>query len=477
MGIFGALVAVAWLADRARSHQETSIEKELPQEETFESLLLSDDYSKLKSEIDRLDTEYQTSLQKSRFMIKADNIKNRIRLADRAIEISETDEEKSWSLARKIRFSMLLESQFAFKNFRPTENLDNLLKLVESQRNHPAEAVQIEISFANLLLPILENHRDTSKKYDKKKALTDMEKMIDRNPDDLRMAQRLSGMPYLFSTENDREHYLACFKVLEDKYSDNPAAGLREISNASRRTRILATHRLPKLEKLDKSPDRDQRLLNGILAIVENERLDALLARRLLQSCRILESQASYALAINGYSSIEEKLKTEQNQDTELLAKWATDGIIRCEAIGKKFPLEFTDQTGRQYEPSDFDGQPVFIAILDDQTQNTAEPVELLKTLATYRAGEGLQPIVMLQNTQLDIISKFASLLEGQMIVVGNQVSKSKISQAFPATHTPIYLFLDGEQNLVAVTQKTSEVITRVNLLIHKVKKAQLQSN
>ena len=125
-----------------------------------------------------------------------------------------------------------------------------------------------------------------------------MEKIIDRNPDDLRLAQRLSGMPYLFSTENDREHYLACFKVLEDKYSDNPAAGLREISNASRRTRILATHRLPKLEKLDKSPDRDQRLLNGILAIVENERLDALLARRLLQSCRILESQASYALSL-----------------------------------------------------------------------------------------------------------------------------------------------------------------------------------
>ena len=477
VGIFGGLVAVAWLADRARSHQETSVEKELPQAETFDSLLLSDDYSKLKSEVELLGAQYLASHQTSLFTIKADNIKKRILLIDRALEISETDEESTWSLTHKLKLSLLLESLYAFKDLKPTENFDNLLKLVESQRNHPAEDVQIEICFANMMLPILESQRDEAIEFDRKKVLADIENLIALDPDNLTLARRISGMSYFFSSKDDRKHYIACLKILEDKYTDSSVASLREIADNHRRIRILATHRLPELETLDKSSDRDQKLLEGILAIVENERLDALLVQRLLQSCSIIENRRAYALAIEGYSSIEEKLKSEQNQKTASLAKLANDGVLRCEAVGKKLPLEFTDQTGQQYEPSDFDGHPVFIAILDDQGQSNAETIELLKKLNGYRTGEGLYLILLIKNTTGNNTRHFADLVDGKMIVVGQPISESKIDQAFPTSHTPTYMFLDGEQNLIAASQKTNEVITRVNSLVHKVRKARLQSN
>ena len=478
VGIFGGLVAVAWLADRARSHQETSVEKEVPQVETFDSLVLSDDYSKLKNEVGRLDTEYVSSLKNSPLTVKAENIKKRIQLTDRAIEISKTDEDKAWSLTQKIKLSLLLETQYALKQFKPTENFDDLLKLVKLHRTHPAEDVQIEISFADMLIPIIESFRDEGSEFDRKEVLASVEKLIAQNPDSLSLANRLTGMVYFFSNENDREHYLACLKILEDAYSDSSASGLRTIADASRQMRIMTTHRLPKLETLGKKiTDRDQKLLDGILAIVENERLDALLATRLIDSCHILESRKAYALAIEGYLSVEAKLKSEQNQKTDSLVKLANDGIVRCEAVGKKFPLEFTDQNGKQYKPSDFDGRPVCIAIFNEQQQDQTQSSDMLKKLGSYWTTEGMQPILLIKNSQLESIRTFGDLVEGHMIVVGHPVNKSEIYQAFPTTHTPMYMFLDGEQNLIAVTQNTNEVITRVDSLIHKVRKAQMQSN
>ena len=477
MGILGSLVAVAWLTDRARSHHDSTVEKEIPPKETFDNLLLSNDYSELKKEIVRLNNEFASELSKASLPLRVSNIRKSIQLVSRALEISKTDEEKAWALSHKINFSMMLETEYAVKNLEETGNSENLLKLVEAHRDNPAKDVQIEVAFANILLPLLKTRRDKSEKFDRRKVLDDIEKLIVENPNDLILARRLSGVEFFFKND-DRQNHLAFLETLEKGYSNSSLAAVRGIAGVSRLKRVVTTYRLLELEAFNrKISDQDQKLLAGILTVVENERLDLLLARRLIASCHILEDRKAYALAIKGFLGVEEKLKSEQDPQTEPLVKLTNAGTLRCEAFGKKLPLEFTDQTGRQYEPSDFDGQPVFIAILDDQTQNAVEQVELLKTLISYRTGEGLQPIVMLQNTKLDTIAKFANLLEGQVIVVGHPVSKSKIGQAFPATNTPIYLFLDGEQNLVAVTQKTSEVITRVSSLIHKVKKARLQSN
>ena len=167
-----------------------------------------------------------------------------------------------------------------------------------------------------------------------------------------------------------------------------------------------------------------------------------------------------------------DKGKTETKKvSADTAMELATNGRIRCEAIGKKFPLEFTDQTGKEYQSSDFDGDPVLVTILGKGLQFDDQIVFLQEVIA-YRERDGIQLILLLHDTEQKELQTLAERFEGQVIIVGHPVIDSEIHKAFPVTQPPAYLFLDGNQNMVNLTRKTQEAITRLESLIFEVNNA-----
>lgn len=488
-GVIFGLVASAWVVDRARHQQKTDQEKEAPKKETFEDLIVSDDYPKLKKIHDGLEREFfSAGFKKGSMLVKQENITKRVRLTDRMLLICKTKEQQNSHIKNKLKLLLLLETHAAVGNIEATTSLAEIQKVIEANRENLDKEVRLEIAMADLLLPIIKSYQSETLDFKENATLEGIEKMIDQNPDDVDLANRMQLLCKLILTKDPKQDdYVAALKILEEKYSDSSFVKIREIGRTSGVKRIMAAFRIPELENADsRISDRNQNLLDGIIAVLDAELLDAILANRLLGSCRRLENRMAYKKAAIGYSSIVEKLsvladgdneqKDDQSKNVESELTLAINGKTRCEAVGKKFPLEFTDQTGRNFQPADFDGDPVLVTIVG-AGRELPDQVVLLQEIIPYRERQGLQLILLIQGAQTKKLQAFADQFEGQIIVVGNPVIDSKIHRAFPTTQPPAYLFLNGKQNMVDLTRNTPEVITRLDKLIFEVQSASRNYN
>ena len=309
VGVLFGLVAMAWVVDRARHQQQTDQEKEVTEKETFETLLQSNDYPKLEEIVSRL--EYDFRIKKSSLPIAMNNINKRIDLTDRLLAISESEEDKNANLKSMLKLLLLRETHEAVENLKSTNGLAKLVKLTEANRDNPDREVQIELAMADLLLPLIGSYEDGNVDFKGGTTLTGMERMIDQNPDDADLAARMQLLCRLILNKNpNQDDYIAALRILEEKYSGSSFSRIRDVGRDSRVKRIMTTYRFPALEELDsRIPEANQKLLNGITTVLNTEKLDDMLARRLLVSCRRLEKNRAFEFAAKGYSAIAEKLK------------------------------------------------------------------------------------------------------------------------------------------------------------------------
>ena len=467
LSVFVGLVLITWLVDRAKVHNETSKEKEVPKQETFDDLLTSNDLPKIKNVLQTMEREYNAPA--TSFPLKIENLERRVLVNERFIQLAKTDSESAWGIKNRIKLILLLESHAVDQKSGRTKYYDELVKTLETSQDTPNEELQIELAIANLLLPMLDALRDENAELDDRLLSKKLGKVLEDHPNDIELALRIRKMTvFLKRGRARRKAYLTALKLISDRYLTNSNAKIREVGFACKSELVAENYRLGELEKsFEPSKIANKELHAVIVKILNEEMSNPVLWNRLLKSCGVLEDKLAFDLAIDGYTKIKESAQGATGHYSEQIAELANNGLVRCNAYEKKILLDFHDHAGKIYKPSYFDGKPTLAVFLSEHDPDFAKYIVTLKELESFRNRRGLRIIVVLINTDaralVNIIEESTSY-----IFVPDPNMDSSITQSFPVER-PTFLFLDGEQKLVETTRNRSEVKPRTESLIFKV--------
>ncbi len=222
------------------------------------------------------------------------------------------------------------------------------------------------------------------------------------------------------------------------------SSGITELSTQAQQSNDFEAY-LDKLFELIADPDTGIEFVNRIYLVVAYFEITGRyeLARRVL-----LELQ-----------------KSTENRTDPLARQQATRvssyGLVRNDALGKRFDLSDTDARGNALDLSQFENRPCLITFYSPNSPQAAEIISRLE--ATYQLVSRTDTKFIVVTVDQPMEGQTAIDLNPEWIAINNDPNqKSGIFERCPVSHVPYWVLIDKSGSLVALNVPAEQLKTRI---------------